>query len=203
MFEKKSVIAASVILLTLFGAPLAATAATPSVVSTTSPKPIFQDDENEYEDEDGDDDEKAHDERHEIIPSVITVPGFGKGHHRRPPKGEVPIVPGEVTPGVVDPTVTSQSLSGVDITDAEYVVVATNDPEGEIPLEVANPNESEPIDVKLISTSAKSPADRFLESAYLGMGALGAAAVGLGSAAAVRAVRIRRSGKSDYFYDNR
>ena len=83
------------------------------------------------------------------------------------------------------------------------MVVATNDPEGEIPLEVANPNESEPIDVKLISTSAKSPADRFLESAYLGMGALGAAAVGLGSAAAVRAVRIRRSGKSDYFYDNR
>jgi hypothetical protein len=40
-----------------------------------------------------------------------------------------------------------------------------------------------------------------MESAYLGMGVLAAAAAALGLTAAIRAVRIRRSGKSDYFYN--
>jgi len=208
MFEKKPAIIASVILLTLFGAPLAATAASHSTVVSGVPTPIFQDDEDdepehEDDDEDGDDDSDEHEERHEIIPSVITVPGLGRGHHNRPPKGGLPTGTEELAPGVVDPNTTIQSLSGVDIADADYVVIASNDPEGAIPLEIANPNESNPIDVKLIHTNAKSPADNFLESAYLGMGALGLAALGLGSVATVRAVRVRRSGKSDYFYDNK
>jgi len=196
MFEKKSAVLASVLLLTLFGAPLAASAATSNFVSSGVPIPIFQ--ENEDEDEDRDDDRGDHDEQHEVIPPVITVPGHGKGDHRKPPKNGIPIVP-----EVLDPNSSAQSLSGIDLAEAEYVVVASNDPESTVPLEAANPNEAQPIDVKLIRASIKNPADRFLESAYLGIGALGLAAVGLGTVAGVRAIRMRRSGKSDYFYDNK
>lgn len=184
MFDKKLLVLASAILLTLLGAPVAASAATPA--------PIFQEDEGGYEedsDHDGDNDLEAHDERHEVIPPVITVPGWNR-NHKHPPKTENPIT-------------TSQSLSGIDIADSDFVVVASNDPDSDIPLEIVNPNESEPINVKLIRASVQNPADRFMESAYLGMGVLGLATLGLGATAMVRAVRIRRSGKSDYFYDNK
>ncbi|MEY4451296.1 MAG: hypothetical protein RLZZ380_417 [Actinomycetota bacterium] len=206
MFEKKSSVMASVLLITLFGAPLAANAATPAYAPVAVPSPIFQDDD-EYEDDDEDDDEdedeKHHDERHEIIPPVITVPGLGKGHHRPPRKEDLPTLPPVAENPTTDPNATAQSLSGVDIADADYVVVASNDPEADIPLEAANPNESQPIDVKLIRAQMRTPADQFLESAYIGMGVLGAAAIGLGATAGVRAIRLRRSGKSDYFYDNK
>jgi hypothetical protein len=197
MFEKKSAVLASVILLTLFGAPLATSAATPQVAISGFPTPIFSEDEDEYEDEDGDDDRGDHDEHHEVIPPVITVPGQGKEHHRKPPKNGTPIVP-----EVLDPNTSAQSLSGIDLAEAEYVVVASDDPESTIPLEAANPNESQPIDVKLIRASIKTPADRFMDSAYLGIGILGAAALGLGAVAGVRSIRMRRNDKNDYFYDN-
>jgi hypothetical protein len=198
MFDKKSAVLASVILLTLFGAPLAASAATPQVAISGFPTPIFSEDEDEYEDEDSDDDRGNHDEHHEVIPPVITVPGQGKEHHRKPPKNGTPIVP-----EVLDPNSSAQSLSGIDLAEADYVVVASDDPESTIPLEAANPNESKPIDVKLIRASIKTPADRFMDSAYLGIGILGAAALGLGAVAGVRSIRIRRNDKNDYFYDNK
>ena len=50
MFEKKSAVLASVILLTLFGAPLATSAATPQVAISGFTTPIFSEDEDEYED---------------------------------------------------------------------------------------------------------------------------------------------------------
>ena len=198
MFDKKSAVLASVILLTLFGAPLAASAVTPQVAISGFPTPIFTEDQEESDDEDSDDDRGNHDEQHEVIPPVITVPGQGKEHHRKPPKNGTPIVP-----EVLDPNSSAQSLSGIDLAEADYVVVASDDPESTIPLEAANPNESKPIDVKLIRASIKTPADRFMDSAYLGIGILGAAALGLGAVAGVRSIRMRRNDKSDYFYDNK
>jgi hypothetical protein len=198
MFEKKSAVLASVILLTLFGAPLAASAGTPQIGLSGFSTPIFTEDQEESDDEDGDNDNGVHNEQHEVIPPVITVPGHGKDEHRNPPKNGTPIVP-----EVLDPNSSAQYLSGIDLAEAEYVVVASNDPESTVPLEAANPNESQPIDVKLISASIKSPADRFMDSAYLGIGALGAAALGLGAVAGVRAMRMRRNGKSDYFYEDK
>lgn len=198
MFDKKSAVLASVILLTLFGAPLATSAATPQVAISGFPTPIFTEDQEESDDEDSDDDRGNHDEQHEVIPPVITVPGQGKEHHRTPPKNGMPIVP-----EVLDPNSSAQSLSGIDLAEADYVVVASDDPESTIPLEAANPNESQPIDVKLIRASIKNPAERFMDSAYLGIGILGAAALGLGAVAGVRSIRMRRNDKSDYFYDNK
>ena len=198
MFEKKSVILVSVILLTLLGAPVAASAATPT--------PIHLDDETEYSDdhdEDGDSDADHHDELHEVIPPVITVPGFGSGHHKRPPRPIAPTDPVVTVPDETGTTTTAQSIKGSDIANAEYVVIASDDTAGEIPLEVAHPIESKPIDVKLIRAEKFTPADQFMESAYIGMGVLGVAALGLGVTASLRAVRIRRAGKADYFYDNK
>jgi hypothetical protein len=88
------------------------------------------------------------------------------------------------------------------VAESEYLVIASNDPAAEKALGTSNPNESQPIDVSLIRADLKNPSDQFLDSAYLGLAILGVAAVGLGSVAGVRAMRVRRSGKSDYFYDN-
>lgn len=203
MFEKKPALVAAVVALTLLGAPVAANAATPYTSHAGIPKPIFQDDE-EREDEDEDEEE---DEAHENIPPVFVVPGSKKDHHKRHPKPHerfvnvLPTIPEIVVPGVVGSGATVQALPGVDAPVSEYVVIASNDPAAEKTLGTSNPNESQPIDVSLIRADIKNPSDQFLDSAYLGLAVLGAAALGLGTAAGVRAVRVRRSGKSDYFYD--
>lgn len=205
MFEKKLVLVAALVALTLLGAPIAANAATPHTAHAGIPKPIFQDDE-EREDENEDEDEDE-DEAHENIPPVFVVPGSKKDHHKRHPKPHerfvnvLPTIPEIVVPGVVGSGATVQALPGGDFVESEYVVIASNDPAAEKALGTSNPNESQPIDVSLIRADIKNPSDQFLDSAYLGLAVLGAAALGLGTAAGVRAVRVRRSGKSDYFYD--
>ena len=205
MFEKKPVLAAALVALTLLGAPVAANAATPHNSHAGIPKPIFQDD-GEREDESEEEHENEN-EAHENIPPVFVVPGSKKDHHKRHPKPHerfvnvLPTIPEIVVPGVVGSGATAQALPGTDFVESEYVVIASNDPAAEKSLGTSNPNESQPIDVTLIRPDIKNPSDQFLDSAYLGLAVLGAAALGLGTAAGVRAVRVRRSGKSDYFYD--
>lgn len=207
MFEKKSALLAAMVALTLFGAPVAANAATPHASHAGIPKPIFQDD-GEREDEDEDEDENEYEnEAHENIPPVFVVPGSKKDHHKRPPKPNerfvnvLPAIPEIVAPGATKANANPQSITGTDLPESEYLVIASNDPAAEKTLGTSNPNASQPIDVSLIRADIKDPSDQFLDSAYLGLAVLGAAALGLGTAAGVRAVRIRRSGKSDYFYD--
>ena len=207
MMEKKAALLAAMVALTLLGAPVAANAATPHISHAGIPKPIFQDDE-ERENEDEDEDEREHDdEAHENIPPVFVVPGSKKDRHNRPPKPNerfvnvLPTIPETVVPGATPATVKPQTIAGTDIPESEYVVIASNDPAAEKALGTSNPNESQPIDVTLIRADIKNPSDQFLESAYLGLGVRGVAALGLGTAAGIRAVRVRRSGKSDYFYD--
>ena len=207
MFEKKPALVAALVALTLLGAPVAANAATPHTSHAGIPKPIFQDDEEqEDEQEDEDEDEDEH-EAHENIPPVFVVPGSKKGDRKRHPKPHerflnvLPTIPEIVVPGVVGSGATVQALPVDDDPVSEYVVIASNDPAAEKALGTSNPNESQPIDVTLIRADIKNPSDQFLDSAYLGLAVLGAAALGLGTAAGVRAVRVRRSGKSDYFYD--
>jgi hypothetical protein len=209
MFGKKSVALAALVALILIGAPVAANAATPFAPQAGHPKPIFQDDEREDEREDEDEDEKNHEyEAHENIPPVFVVPGSKKDHHKRPPKPNerfvnvLPAVPELVIPNTTGSNASVQPLPETPVTESEYLVVASNDPAAEKALGTSNPNESQPIDVSMIRADLKNPSDQFLESAYLGLAVLGVAAVGLGSVAGVRAIRVRRSGKSDYFYDN-
>jgi hypothetical protein len=193
MFEKKPTLLCALVALTLFGAPVAANAAIPPTSHSGIPKPIFQDD---GEREDDEDEEEHENEAHENIPPVFVVPGSKKDHHithPKPAKELLNVLP--AMPELIVPSATGASVS------SEYLVIASNDPAAEKSLGTSNPNESQPIDVTLIRADIKNPSDQFLDSAYLGLAVLGAAALGLGTAAGVRAVRVRRSGKSDYFYD--
>ena len=203
MFEKKPALLAALVALSLLGAPLAANATTPQSFNAGIPKPIFQDDDRDEEREDNEDEDEAH----ENIPPVFVVPGSKKPHHKRHPKPHerfvnvLPTIPEIVVPGATTANVDLQPSTSPELPASEYVVVASNDPAAEKALGTSNPNESQPIDVTLIRADIKNPSDQFLESAYLGLAVLGTAALGLGTVAGARALRARRSGKSDYFYD--
>ena len=193
MIEKKAATAASLILLVIFGAPIAASAAT--VHHLSIPKPIHLEDE-EHEDGDEEEDQRSdHDELHEDIPPVFVVPG----------NTEHPSVTKEPITTQTQPL--SPSLIGKPHQDAtvnkEFLVVSSQDPASKSALERVNPHHANPIDISLVRTSLKTPADRFMEAAYIGMAGLGITAVGLGATAAVRSMRLRKNGKSDYFYDNK
>ena len=193
MFEKKF-FAVVIVLLTLFSAPVAANA-TPAFSPTAVPSPIFQDDGDELDDEEDHDDEKAKDDdHHATIPPVFVVPRKRQAQNGNQPKIEVP-VPTQSGAGV-------QSLPGLGSEETDFFVISSIDPQNESMIGTAAPNVSKPIDVKNVRTDILTPADRFMDSAYLAMGALAVGAVGLGSVAGVRTLRARRNGESDYFYDN-
>ena len=193
MASTKLSLGALLVAFTLFATPIAANAA-PSVLNQSgSFTPIYLDGDDE---EDEDEDEENEDDRHEKIPPVFVVPGAGHGKHKEPKK-EHPTFTNIVPESLVG----TQAIITEVGSDSEFVMVASNDPGAASALGQANPHQSNPIQVEKIKTSRQTPADRFMESAYLGMGVLAAAAAALGLTAAIRALRIRRSGKSDYFYN--
>jgi hypothetical protein len=64
-----------------------------------------------------------------------------------------------------------------------------------------DPNANQPIDMRNVNPSKKTPADVFIESAQIGVGAMAAGAAVLGVTAAVRGSRFRRQAKSDFIYE--
>lgn len=64
-----------------------------------------------------------------------------------------------------------------------------------------DPNANEPINVQNITPTKKTPADVFIESAQVGVGAMAAGAAILGVTAAVRGSRFRRQSKTDFIYE--
>ena len=64
-----------------------------------------------------------------------------------------------------------------------------------------DPNANEPIKVENINPTKKTPADVFIESAQVGVGAMAAGAAILGVTAAVRGSRFRRQSKTDFIYE--
>lgn len=64
-----------------------------------------------------------------------------------------------------------------------------------------DPNANEPINVQNINPTKKTPADVFIESAQVGVGAMAAGAAILGVTAAVRGSRFRRQAKTDFIYE--
>ena len=182
---------------TLFASPLAATATPQSQSGSLTPIYLDGEDEENEEDEDEDDeDEDDDDDRHEKIPPVFVVPGAGHGKH----KGHIKDHP-KFSNIVPDTLVGTQAIITESGAESEFVMVASNDPGAASAIGQANPHQSNPIQIDLVKATRQTPADRFMESAYLGMGLLAAAAGVLGLTAATRAVRIRRSGKSDYYYN--
>lgn len=74
-------------------------------------------------------------------------------------------------------------------------------PEPYVPKGLADVSGDVPIRVDQVLPTAKTPTDLFVDSAVVGLGAVGAGALALGTMVGVRAIRARRSGeKADYFY---
>ena len=64
-----------------------------------------------------------------------------------------------------------------------------------------DPTANQPIQMNQIHPSSKTPADVFIQSAQVGVGAMAAGAAVLGVAAAVRGQRTRREAKTDFIYE--
>ena len=204
MNKKLSISVVGVVLLTLLGAPVAAMAdddTQPPVYPSNVQ--IHQDDSDDHED-DGDDDGDDVGDHHKKgwIPPVFVVPGQKPGHHK-PKPGSTSVTP---TPGepsgddTTSGTAGTSSINGPDTND--FLVVGVDDTAAAKSLESVDPKQAQPVAIEQVQVTTQTPADRFMDTAYLGIGLLALSALGLGATTAVRSYRLRKSGKSDYFYDN-
>jgi hypothetical protein len=64
-----------------------------------------------------------------------------------------------------------------------------------------DPTANEPIQMQNVHPTSKTPADVFIESAQIGVGAMAAGAVVLAVTAAMRGVRFRRQARTDFIYE--
>jgi hypothetical protein len=203
MSQKKTALVVGLVALTVFGAPIAASAAP---MHTDFPNVSFHtedgEDGSDYSFDDGDSDKDDH---HKSIPPVFVVPG--EKHHRHD-RGQQPGATPTPAPtdGSDDGSTTpddSNTVDGATVDPAaasDFVVMGPGDAPVTDQLGGVNPEEARAIDIKKVMVTHKSPADEFVDAAYIGLGLLGASAVGLGATAGIRAIRLRRSGKTDYLY---
>ena len=230
--SKKQLVALAVaiaVLGTPLALSASASAATISAATkSTATSPIFtdRDDEGDEDDEEeGDDDGWGHEDNHSLPPVVIRPHGDDdedededEGDDEDEDEGDDDeggfVLP--VTPGV-DPSAapsTSPYDSNRNGTGANYSVspllptgvpaspIAPSGSEQVVGANAINPDAAPAIDPKSIRTSAKTPADVFMESATWGLVAMGAGALALGSAAGVKILSARRKPNADYFYDS-
>ena len=206
MYKKVSISVATAVLLAVIGAPVAAMAddenQPPIYPSNVQ---IHQDDSDEHED-DGDEDEDDEGEHHKKgwIPPVFVVPGKKHEHHKpKPGSSTVTPAPGETSDDDDDATAGAAGTAGVvGIDSNDFVVVGVDDTAGAKSLESVDPKQAQPVAIEQVRVTTQTPADRFMDTAYLGIGLMALSALGLGATTAVRSYRLRKSGKSDYFYDN-
>ena len=212
MANKSVALLATVVAFTLLGAPIAATAETSGDQTQPSAVSFHSEDnggnQSESENHDGDRDK---DDDHGYIPPVFVVPGakkHNKLHQTRPTTTTN-------TSGMTNTKGNSGNLAGTaGIDPVTSATVTTENPE-DLVVDGVNPNEvstlqgakdqnqPHPVDIKRVELGMRSPADQFLDTAYIGLGLLGLSAIGLGGAAVVRGVRLRRSGKADYLYGDK
>lgn len=208
MNKKLSISLAGVVLLTILGAPVAALADDENQPPVyPSNVQIHQDNDDEDDEDDGDDDEDDDGDHHKKgwIPPVFVVPGKKHEHHKpKPGSTAVAPTPGDSTDDDDDDTTAgvagTSSINGMDTND--FVVVGVEDTAATKSLESVNPKRAQPVAIEQVRVTTQTPADRFMDSAYLGIGLMALSALGLGATTAVRSYRLRKSGKSDYFYDN-
>jgi hypothetical protein len=225
--SKKQLVALAVAFAVL-GTPLALAApASAAPISTTS-SPIFTDrgDKNEDDEDDEDEDDGVgwgHEDNHSLPPVVIRPHGDDDDEDEDEDEDDEDegdddeggfVLP--TTPGV-DPSAapsTSPYDSNRNGTGANYSVspllptgvpaspLAPSGSDQVVGANAINPYAAPAIDPATIRTSAKTPADVFMESATWGLVAMGAGALAIGSAAGVKSLSARRKPNADYFYDS-
>ena len=225
MVQRKAVIVASFVALTVLGGPLAANAK--SLHNPESaPVAIHTDGSTNPNGSDGDAD--PDDRKRGLIPPVFVIPGTQppRNHHTHPQAGSVPgALPGNTGSGTSTGTdntpgdTSSSATTGPDDntsttanvktgtstakTDNDFVVVGTQDVDTATSIATINPKQANPVAIERVQVTRQTPADKFMEAAYIGLGLMALAALGMGASTVVRAVRLRRAGKVDYFYENK
>lgn len=168
-------LSAALVLVAMFGLPAAANATTPTIPNSTSSVLFSHDDEEKFEDE------EEHEEEHEEEGE--------EDHEEVYEEGEESFV---VPPVVIHPGGNGPHAPGHSgqVLPEPYVPKGLEDVSGDVPIRVDQ-----------VLPTAKTPTDLFVDSAVVGLGAVGAGALALGTMVGVRAIRARRSGeKADYFY---
>ena len=225
MLKKSS---ALVIAIAIAGGPVAL--ATVPAAASTSPSPLSsipvlsedevdvpampaaQHEDGEREDdehEDGEHEDGEHEDHHGVIPPVVIKHHDDDEDDDDYESGGSQFVPG---PGVTPaPGVSPGPLgSGATLRGGRYEV-APIDPSMVPPAGIngqsskhaqqIDPRKVPAVDVAGIQPSPKTPADIFMESATIGLTAMGVGAIALGGFAGVRAIRLRKNPLGDYFYE--
>jgi Ni/Co efflux regulator RcnB len=218
--SKKQLVALAVAFAVL-GTPMALAAPASAAQISTASSPIFTDrGDKDEDDEDEDDDDGfgwGHEDNHSLPPVVIRPHGDDDVEDEDEDEDDDEdgfVLP--ATPGV-DPNA-APSASPYDSnrngTGATYSVspllptgvpaspLAPSGSDQVVGANAINPDAAPAIDPTTIRTSAKTPADVFMESATWGLVAMGAGALALGSAAGVKSLSARRKPNADYFYDS-
>ena len=180
----KAQLSAALVLVALFGLPATAQASSPTFSASTTTSLFSENDDDEFEDEEDEDGEFEDEDE------------FGGGFEDDDDESfggddeddETFVVP----PVVIEPS--GKGPHG-------YVEPAPMAPEEAKSGQLLDGAPGEPIRVDQVLPSVKTPTDVFVDTAVVGLGAVGAGALALGTMVGVRAVRARRSGeKADYFY---
>ena len=224
--SKKQLVALAVAFAVL-GTPLALAAPASAAPISSPSSPIFtdrdnKDEDDEDEDEDEDEDGWGHEDNHSLPPVVIRPHGdddeddYEDDDEDGDDEGGfvLPATPGE-EPSVgpsASPYDSNSTATGANYSVSPLIPsvvpgsptspLAPNGSEQVVGANAINPDAAPAIDPASIRTSAKTPADVFMESATWGLVAMGAGALAIGSAAGVKSLSARRRPNADYFYDS-
>jgi hypothetical protein len=221
----KSRITAAVVAMALVGMPVvlgssAAFAATSTGTTDSTPAPSFSAADR---DEDEDEDEDKYENNHGVLPPLVIRPHqegdeYGEdedGDEDDDEEGDDEEGAGTLPPL---PSVTPSPNSSIDPSNAngfgpaynkrgEFVVAplgapgSGGGPRGGTPVSAIDPQSAPAISMQGVKTSAKTPSQIFVESATVGLTAMGVGAIALGGIAGVRAIRLRKNPLGDYFYE--
>lgn len=219
----KSRITAAVVAMALVGMPVifgssAAFASTSTGTSDSSTAPSFTAADRDDEGEDGEEsDNESH--HHGVIPPVVIRPHqegdeYGEGDDDDDDDedgagGTLPPLPGATPAPSASPYADSEFGPAYN-QRGQFVVAPLGGPgsnggpgAGAGPtVSRIDPQAAPPISMQGVQTSAKTPSQIFMESATVGLTAMGVGAIALGGIAGVRAIRLRKNPLGDYFYDS-
>ena len=211
---------------------LAAPASAAPVSTTSSPIFTDRGDKDEDDEDEDEDDEDGwgHEDNHSLPPVVIRPHGDDDDEDEDEDDEDdededddeggfvLPATPGvdpSAAPSVdpsASPYTSNNTASGANysvspllpsvISGSPSLPLAPGGSDQVVGANAINPDAAPAIDPASIRTSAKTPADVFMESATWGLVAMGAGALALGSAAGVKSLSARRKPNADYFYDS-
>lgn len=152
-----------------------------------------EDKQGDYEDGDHEDEEGDDDEGGFVLPATPGAePSVSPSASPYDSSSEKTSTSANYSVSPLLPLAVGSATSTTPTSGAEQVVGAN----------AINPDAAPAIDPASIRTSAKTPADVFMESATWGLMAMGAGALALGSVAGVKTLSARRKPEGEYFYDS-